>query len=111
MDSGVRQAVILTCGLGCHTARHTYRSPFGLARSTAGGRPGQLREHGVDIDMPGPVYAGERSHVVDYSRAKRWDVDDMSRTELFGCNNLDVPAVEDDDPLGEIIFISGALTS
>lgn len=70
-----------------------------------------LREHGVDIDMPGLVYAGERSHVVDYLRAKGWDVDGMSRTELFVRNNLDVPAVEDDDPLGEIIFVSGTLTS
>lgn len=70
-----------------------------------------LREHGVDIDMPGLVYAGERSHVVDYLRAKGWDVDGMSRTELLVRNNLDVPAVEDDDPLGEIIFVSGTLTS
>lgn len=70
-----------------------------------------LREHGVDIDVPSLVYAGERSHVVDYLRAKHWDVDGVSRTELFVRNHLDVPAMEDDDPLGEIIFVSGTLTS
>ena len=29
-----------------------------------------LREHGIDIDMPSLIYAGERSHVIDYLRAK-----------------------------------------
>jgi hypothetical protein len=29
---------------------------------------------------------------------------------LFGHNGLDVPDPDRDDPLGEIIFISGALT-
>ncbi|MBV9321572.1 MAG: class I SAM-dependent methyltransferase [Mycobacterium sp.] len=70
-----------------------------------------LREHGVDIDMPSLVYAGERNHVIDYLRAKHWDVDGVSRTELFVRNSLDVPAVKDDDPLGEIIFVSGTLAS
>jgi methyltransferase (TIGR00027 family) len=30
----------------------------------------QLREHGLDLDMPSLVYAGERSHVIDYLRGK-----------------------------------------
>jgi len=68
-----------------------------------------FREHGMDVDMASLVYADERNHVVDYLRAKGWDVEGIERTELFRRNGLEVPAPEDDDPLGEIIFISGRL--
>jgi methyltransferase (TIGR00027 family) len=70
-----------------------------------------FREHGIDIDMPSLVYAGERSHVVDYLRAAHWDAQGISRTELFARHQLDAPAPEDDDPLGEIIYVSGMLSS
>jgi methyltransferase (TIGR00027 family) len=70
-----------------------------------------LREQGVDIDMPSLVYAGERNHVVDYLAAEGWDMSTVSRTELFVRNGFDVPAAEDDDPLGEIIYVSGTLGS
>jgi len=72
---------------------------------------GPFREHGVEIDMASLVYAGERNHVVDYLRTKGWDVEGVTRTELFERHGIDVPAPEHDDPLGEIIFISGRLTS
>ncbi|WP_230865461.1 class I SAM-dependent methyltransferase [Mycobacterium canetti] len=68
-----------------------------------------FRKHGMDIDMASLVYSGERSHVVDYLRAKGWDVEGTVRTDLFRRNGLPVPAPHDDDPLGEIIFISGGL--
>jgi len=69
-----------------------------------------FREHGVDIDMASLVYAGERNHVVDYLRLKGWDVEGVTRTELFQRHGMDVPAPQNDDPLGEIIFISGTRT-
>ena len=68
-----------------------------------------FRDHGVDVDMASLVYAGERNHVVDYLRSKGWDVEGVTRTELFKRHAMDVPAPENDDPLGEIIFISGGL--
>jgi methyltransferase (TIGR00027 family) len=71
---------------------------------------GAFRDHGVDIDMASLIYAGERNHVVDYLRTKGWDVEGVTRTELFKRHDIDVPAPENDDPLGEIIFISGGLT-
>jgi methyltransferase (TIGR00027 family) len=69
-----------------------------------------FREHGVDVDLASLVYAGERNHVIDYLRTKGWDVEGVTRTELFKRHGIDVPAPENDDPLGEIIFISGGLT-
>ncbi|MEB3982949.1 class I SAM-dependent methyltransferase [Mycobacterium sp. 663a-19] len=71
---------------------------------------GSFRDHGMDIDMASLVYTGERNHVVDYLRAKGWDVEGVTRTELFKRNDIEVPNPEHDDPLGEIIFISGGLT-
>lgn len=70
---------------------------------------GSLRNHGLDVDMASLVYSGERNHVLDYLRGKGWDVEGVTRSDLFRQNGLPVPATEDDDPLGEIIFISGAL--
>jgi methyltransferase (TIGR00027 family) len=68
-----------------------------------------FREHGVEVDMASLVYSGQRNHVVDYLRATGWDVEGIERTELFRRAGLQVPAPELDDPLGEIIFISGGL--
>jgi methyltransferase (TIGR00027 family) len=71
----------------------------------------QFREQGVDIDMPSLVYTGERSHVIDYLRAKAWEVVATPRAELFDRNGFELPAPEDDEPLGEIIYVSGTLAS
>lgn len=71
---------------------------------------GSFKEHGVDIDMASLVYAGQRNHVAHYLRDNGWDVEGVTRTELFKHHGIDVPAPENDDPLGEIIFISGQLT-
>jgi methyltransferase (TIGR00027 family) len=71
----------------------------------------QLREHGLDIDMPSLVYAGERSHVIDYLRGKGWNVAGTSRADLFVSHGLTVPTPDNDDPLGEIIYVSGPLGS
>jgi len=68
---------------------------------------GPFEEHGLDLDMASLVYAGERNHVVDCLRDKGWDVEGVTRTDLFKHHGIDVPAPENDDPLGEIIFISG----
>ena len=70
-----------------------------------------MREQGVDIDMPSLVYTGQRNHVVDYLRGKSWDITDTTRTDLFSSNGRPLPAPENDDPLGEIIYVSGTLAS
>jgi methyltransferase (TIGR00027 family) len=68
----------------------------------------QFREH-LDIDMPSLVYTGERNHVIEYLRSKGWDAAGTPRAELFNRAGLEVPAPEDDEPLGEIIYVSGTL--
>jgi len=68
-----------------------------------------MREQGVDIDMPSLIYTGQRNHVVDYLRGKSWDVTDTTRAELFLRNGRPLPTPENDDPLGEIIYVSGTL--
>jgi methyltransferase (TIGR00027 family) len=73
-------------------------------------RTAAFREH-IDIDMPSLVYTGERSHVVEYLRAKGWDAAGTPRAELFKRDGLEIPAPEDDEPLGEIIYVSGTLAS
>jgi O-methyltransferase involved in polyketide biosynthesis len=67
-----------------------------------------LREH-IDIDMPSLVYTGERNHVVEYLRTKGWDAVGTPRAELYNRDGLELPAPEDDEPLGEIIYVSGTL--
>lgn len=70
---------------------------------------GPFRQHGVDIDMASLVYTGERNHVVDYLAAAGWSVTGVTRAELFTRNGIEPPTPDVDDPLGEIIFISGTL--
>src|SRR5690348_9507801 len=70
---------------------------------------GSFREHGVDIDMASLVYAGERNHVVDYLSSIGWQTEGVTRTELFERNGIEPPGPENDDPLGEIVFISARL--
>jgi methyltransferase (TIGR00027 family) len=71
-------------------------------------RTAAFREH-VDIDMPSLVYTGERSHVVEYLRGKGWDAVGTPRGELYQRDGLELPDPEDDEPLGEIIYVSGTL--
>jgi methyltransferase (TIGR00027 family) len=68
-----------------------------------------MRALGLDLDMPSLVYAGERSHVVDYLGDKGWQVTGVSGSELLARNGLPPPYPEADGPLGEIIYVSGTL--
>lgn len=70
-----------------------------------------LRDRGLDLDMPSLVYAGPRSHVMDYLTAKGWVVSGVPGPELFRRNGLPVPDRQGYDPLGEIVYVSAALDS
>ncbi len=68
-----------------------------------------LAEHGLDIDMPSLVYAGKRSHVMEYLSQGGWQVAGSTRDELFEKFGLPVPKTDDDDVLGEIVYVSAHL--
>ncbi|PJK22173.1 class I SAM-dependent methyltransferase [Mycolicibacterium goodii] len=64
---------------------------------------------GVDIDMPSLIYHGERPSAADYLGAKGWQMTSVARAVLFTRYGLAVPGRDDDDPLGEIVYVSGTL--
>lgn len=69
-----------------------------------------MREHGLDLDMPSLIYAGERNHVMDYLTSLGWDTTGVPRTELFARYGVTPPVLPDeDDPLGEIVYVSATL--
>ncbi len=66
-----------------------------------------LREHGLDIDMASLVYAGARSHVMEYLTESGWQVTGIPRYDLFIRHGLTPPTDRDDtDLLGEIVYVS-----
>ena len=69
----------------------------------------RFRDHGVDIDMPSLIYHGERTHVIDYLTSKGWQMSTTPRTELFAQNDIPLPDGGNEDPLGEIVYVSGTL--
>ena len=68
-----------------------------------------LAEHGLDIDMPSLVYPGRRSHVMEYLRESGWQVDGSPRDELFEKFGMAVPAAQDEDVLGEIVYVAARM--
>lgn len=66
----------------------------------------QMRELGFDLDMPSLVYHGERKHVMEYLTLLGWHVTGLPRAKLFAEHGVPMVA-RDDDPLGEIVYVSG----
>ncbi|MDH6244767.1 class I SAM-dependent methyltransferase [Mycobacterium sp. OTB74] len=64
---------------------------------------------GLNMDMPSLIYHGERHSAADYLGAKGWQMNGIARSNLFARYGLPVPDTGDDDPMGEIVYISGAL--
>lgn len=65
-----------------------------------------FRDHGLDLDMPSLIYHGERTHVLEDLTAKGWQVTGVSRAELFARYDRPVPELADDDPIGEVVYVS-----
>jgi methyltransferase (TIGR00027 family) len=68
-----------------------------------------MRDMGLDIDMASLVYPGARSHVLEYLAEKGWHVTGFPRNELYIASGLEVPEPRDDDPIGEVIYVSATL--
>jgi methyltransferase (TIGR00027 family) len=68
-----------------------------------------LAEHGLDVDMPSLVYAGQRSHVMEYLRQSGWQVEGSTRDELFAKYGLPPSPDEGEDLLGGIVYVSAGI--
>jgi len=62
---------------------------------------------GLNLDMPSLIYHGERHSAADYLNAKGWAMTGVPRSELFARYGLPVPVMNEDDLMGEIVYISG----
>ncbi|MCX6482180.1 MAG: class I SAM-dependent methyltransferase [Mycobacterium sp.] len=65
-----------------------------------------MRDRGLEINMPDLVYPGPRSNALDYLSGKGWTVAGVPRDELFRRNELAPPDRGDHDALGEIVYVS-----
>lgn len=64
---------------------------------------------GLNMDMPSLIYHGERHSAADYLSAKGWQMTGAVRSEMFVRHGLPVPDRDENDPMGEIVYISGTL--
>ncbi|ORX02004.1 class I SAM-dependent methyltransferase [Mycolicibacillus trivialis] len=70
----------------------------------------RFRQHGFDIDMTSLIFTEGRNHVGDYLTLAGWTVTQVSRASLFAEHGIPAPQLtDDDDPMGEIIYVSGTL--
>lgn len=65
-----------------------------------------LRERGLDLDMPSLIYPGPRHNVVDYLCEAGWQVSSVPGDELLARHGMQPPDRGDYDPLGEIVYVS-----
>jgi methyltransferase (TIGR00027 family) len=75
------------------------------ARAAAAG----FRQIGLNMDMPSLIYHGERHSAADYLATMGWQMTGTARSDLFARYGLPLPDAYEDDPMGEIIYISGTL--
>jgi methyltransferase (TIGR00027 family) len=64
---------------------------------------------GLDLDLSALVYHGERSHVIDYLRAKGWQVSTQTRAELFAAHGLALPQADAMAPFRNVISVDATL--
>ncbi|TXH25757.1 MAG: class I SAM-dependent methyltransferase [Mycobacterium sp.] len=75
------------------------------AREAAAG----FQQLGLNMDMPSLVYHGERHSAAEYLAAKGWQTTGIGRKDLYARYGLTAADRGDDDPMREIIYISGNL--
>lgn len=75
------------------------------ARAAAAG----FQQLGLNMDMPSLVYHGERHSAAEYLAAKGWQTTGIGRKDLYARYGLTAADLGDDDPMREIIYISGSL--
>lgn len=75
----------------------------------AGAMSANLRDQGLELDMPSLVYSGDRSQIMEYLTGKGWQVTGVPAPDLFLRTGLEPPEVDSYDPLGGITYVSATL--
>ena len=75
------------------------------AREAAAG----FQQLGLNMDMPSLVYHGERHSAAEYLAAKGWQTTGIGRKDLYARYGLTAADLGDDDPMRDVIYISGSL--
>jgi methyltransferase (TIGR00027 family) len=66
------------------------------------------RKHGLDLDMTGLIYFGDRNEAAPYLSDQGWQITGSTIRELFAANGL--PPLDDDSPFADRLYVSGTLT-
>jgi methyltransferase (TIGR00027 family) len=66
----------------------------------------EWRRHGLDLDMADLFYDGERNPVVDYLRARGWDVEARSRPDMFARYGRPFPTGEEVEALRDSLAVT-----
>ncbi|MGB3482411.1 MAG: class I SAM-dependent methyltransferase [Mycobacterium sp.] len=77
----------------------------------AGAASAAFAAAGLDLDMGSLVYPGRRHSAMDYLGERGWQVTAIPTSELFSRNGLRAPQLDEQDPLGEIVYVSAVLGS
>lgn len=70
----------------------------------------ELRSRGLDLDMPSLIYTGPRGNVMEQLAGLGWTVDGVPGNELLRRAGLPPRSYTDEDPLGEIVYVSATLS-
>jgi methyltransferase (TIGR00027 family) len=77
-----------------------------LDAERAGAASAAFAAQGLDLDMASLVYTGDRHSAMDYLGERGWQVTAVPTSELFSRNGLRPPEPNEQDPLGEIVYVS-----
>jgi methyltransferase (TIGR00027 family) len=69
----------------------------------------EWRRHGLDLDMAELFYDGERNPVVDYLRARGWEVDARSRPDMFAHYGRPFPSGEEVEALRQSLAVTATM--
>jgi len=90
---------------GSTTAADCLSGPRNLDDAAAHNISDGWREKGFTLDMPSLTFSNERGNLINYLTAQGWQVDCLSRTDLFAQNNVAL-SKDADDGMGELVYVS-----
>jgi methyltransferase (TIGR00027 family) len=68
----------------------------------------RMKKYGHDIEMRDLIYHGERSHVIEYLTAHRWDVTAQTMREAYAANGFEFPDNETIGFFSNLSYVAAA---